>query len=1294
MLRLLAVMFFSFSLSLALNAQEIWMQPNEGQWDERIEFKVDLQMGEFLIENGGFTYFLNNSKQKFNHSDVNNKTSVMNEEFQAHVIRSKFLGSSWEGESIKTNPSKFYKNYLLGNNKSNWKSKVYNYSTVVMKDFYPSIDLRLDGSQGEFKYSFELAPGIDPQQISIEFNGQDRIQIDPTGKIILGNRFGEVIEGRPHAWTINENKKTEVTIEYINLNNTIQFAFPEGYNESDSLVIDPSLTFSTFTGSTADNWGMTATPDLAGNLFGGGVVFGNGIYPLTVGAYDITFSGGVVDVGITKFSADGTNALYSTLIGGAGSETPNSLVSADNGELFIFGLTSSIDFPMAGSSFDNSFNGGPNVAANANGLGFSGGTDLYIARLSADGTSLIASTYVGGSDNDGMNTSNLKYNYGDQFRGEIILDGNGFVYVTSMTQSSDFPTINATQPTMSGTQDAILFKISDGLSTMDWSSYYGGDGFETGNSIQLSSAGNVYIAGGTNSSNLPIITGFDANYDGGLCDGYVARFDGVTGSVMSGTYIGLSEYDQTYFVQLDADDNVYVLGQTESDLGITPGLYGNPNSGQFINKYNETLSSQLWKTMIGASTGHVEISPTAFLVSECYDIYLSGWGGTLNQNASVSQALFSTTNGFPLTSDAYQATTNGSNFYLAVLGQDAGSLKYGSFMGGSTSSPDHVDGGTSRFDKDGTVYHAVCAACGGDPNGFTSTPGVYSETNNSTNCNLAAFKFDLKKIEAAISDPAALVCLPDPVIFINNSLNGNGYFWDFGDGTSSIQTNPTHLYPGPGVYNGSLVAYDDNGCFSSDTVFFQVNIGDFQGAVVIPTQPICPGETYQLEASGGTFYSWTPAADLDDPTIATPTASIEQTTTFTVVVSDSCGVDTLQVTLEVAIPQYSISPDTAVCLGANTTIFATGGGTYLWTPSTFLNNNLISNPISTPDTTITYHVEITSVDGCIYNDSIIIDVFSNPPAPIIADTVFLCLGASSSITVGGADSYSWSPNNNITSTTGAIVSVNPTTDMYYFVDFTNTCGTATDSVFIKILEASILAEYDTIICFGESASLHVSGAQSYIWSPESTLNSIVGEDVIATPNAPTNYSVIGTDINGCVAYDSVFVDLFPIPNLNAGSNAFAIQGELVQLNATSNTEGTFTWDPAEFLSCINCTNPIANPDQEFLYTVYYTDINGCSASDTVRVFYDPILYVPNTFTPDGNEFNSVFKAIAGNINSFNLNIYNRWGEILFTSNDINIGWDGTYNGSLAQDGTYIWKILITNLSLKEELFVGHINLLR
>ena len=1267
------------------------MQPNEGQWDDRIEYKIDLQMGEFLIEDDGFTYFLNNLKQKFNHSG--NNPSEKNEGFQAHVIQSKFIGSSWSGESVKSNPSEFYKNYLLGNDRSKWKSKIYNYSTIVMKDYYPSIDLILDGSQNNFKYSFELAPEVDPQQISVEFSGQDKIDIDATGKIILGNRFGEVIEGSPKAWTINEGKKTDVAIEYLLINNTIRFVFPEGYNQSETLIIDPSLTFSTFTGSTADNWGMTATPDLTGNLFGGGVVFGNGIYPFSVGAYDTTFSGGVVDVGITKFSADGTIALYSTILGGAGSETPNSIISADDGELFIFGLTSSIDFPMAGTPFDDTYNGGPNVTADANGLGFSGGTDLYIARLSADGTNLIASTYVGGTGNDGLNTSNLKYNYGDQFRGEIILDKNDFLYVTSMTQSVDFPTVSATQPSLSGTQDAILFKMAIDLNAISWSSYFGGDGIETGNSIQISSTEDVYIVGGTTSTNLPIITGFDTNYDGGLCDGYVARFNGTTGAVLSGSYMGLTEYDQSYFVQLDTDDNVYVLGQSESDLGITPGLYGNPNSGQFINKYNESLSSQEWKTMIGASTGHVEISPTAFLVSECFDIYFSGWGGTLNQ--TYGQASLSTTNGFPVTSDAYQSTTNGSNFYLAVLGQDAAPpLKYGSFMGGSTNSPDHVDGGTSRFDKDGTVYHAVCAACGGDANGFTSTPGVYSETNNSTNCNLAAFKFDLKKIEAAISDPAALICLPDPVIFINNSLNGNGYFWDFGDGTSSTQVSPSHLYPGPGVYNGSLVAFDDNGCFSSDTVFFQVTIGDFQGAVVHPTQPICIGDTYQLEASGGAFYAWTPAADLDDSTSATPTASIDETTTFTVIVSDSCGVDTLQVTLEVEIPEYSISPDTSVCLGANTTIIASGGGTYLWTPSTFLDNNTISNPISTPDSTITYHVEITSINGCISNDSVVVDVFHDPPVPIIPDTVSMCLGTSATVTVGGAETYSWSPNSEISSTTGTTVTVYPTTDMYYTIDFTNGCGTTIDSVFIKILEASILAEFDTIICFGESASLHVSGAESYVWTPESTLNATIGEDVIATPNAPTIYSVIGTDINGCLAYDSVFVDIFPIPDIEAGPNVFALQGESIQLNATSNTQGIYTWDPAEFLSCINCSSPFANPDQEYLYTVYYTDINGCSDSDTVRVFYDPILYVPNTFTPDGSEFNTIFKAFAGNISSFNMEIYNRWGELIFTSNDVNIGWDGTYNGVIAQDGTYVWKILTTDLSNEEELFIGHINLLK
>jgi hypothetical protein len=173
--------------------------------------------------------------------------------------------------------------------------------------------------------------------------------------------------------------------------------------------------------------------------------------------------------------------------------------------------------------------------------------------------------------------------------------------------------------------------------------------------------------------------------------------------------------------------------------------------------------------MIGAGTGNVELSPTAFLISDCYDIYLAGWGGQLNQ--LYGQASFSTTTNFPVTLDAYQLNTNGSNFYIAVLDQDASALKYATFMGGLNSSSNHVDGGTSRFDNQGRIYHAVCGACGGNDFGFTSTPGVWSATNQSSNCNLACFKFELSTIEAIAAQPAPLICIPQSVFFDNNSQN-------------------------------------------------------------------------------------------------------------------------------------------------------------------------------------------------------------------------------------------------------------------------------------------------------------------------------------------------------------------------------------------------------------------------------------------------------------------------------------------------------------------------------------------
>jgi gliding motility-associated-like protein len=559
---------------------------------------------------------------------------------------------------------------------------------------------------------------------------------------------------------------------------------------------------------------------------------------------------------------------------------------------------------------------------------------------------------------------------------------------------------------------------------------------------------------------------------------------------------------------------------------------------------------------------------------------------------------------------------------------------------------------------------------------------------------LAAFKFELSTIEAVVAAPDPIVCLPDPVIFNNNSANGNAFFWDFGDNTFSTDINPSHLYPGPGIYTVTLVVTDTNGCFSPDSIEFIVNIGSFTGSAIQPNGPICPGDSYQLEASGGINYVWSPAQFLDNPNVFNPIATVNQTTDFMVIISDSCGIDTAYVTLPVFIGGTTISNDTSICIGNSVDLFATGGVSYTWTPDLYLDDPFSSMPVSTPDADIVYNVEIVTVNGCILNDSVAIDVYYTPPIPVLPDTIFLCFGATAEINASGGDTYLWSPNTNISSITDPTVFVNPVSDITYYCDFTNACGTTPDSVFIDIVAATITAGTDTIICPGESVNLWAQGGVSYSWSPYSSLNMNNTSLVTATPSIPTMYYVIGVDQYGCTNSDSVWVDLYPAAFIQTNPDVYAFYGDEVQLYATSTTTGPYIWDPAEFLSCVVCPDPIAIPNQNYFYTVSYSDENGCTAIDTVHIYYDPILYVPNTFTPNGDGMNPIFLAEGGNIKIFEMTIYNRWGELIFTSNDLNFGWDGTYDGNKCQDGTYVWKIKLTDFTDEEHDHVGHVNLLR
>lgn len=1281
---------FCFGISLWADAQdEIWIHPNRGQWHQNISYKINIPSGQLYLEKNGFTYDLNNQSVHYDHAHEGEEHE--HHEFGGHVVKTNFLGANPQPIFQELDPSPFYENYFLGNDSSQWKSGIHAIHEVDYLSLYPGIDLNLYESNSTLKYDIEVAAHADPDQFKVKYDGQDKLYINENGELVIVTSMGNIIESKPIAFQSINGVKTKVACDYALNGNIMHFVFPEGYDENYPLTIDPELAFSTFTGATSDNWGMTACPDINKNLIAGGIVFGTN-YPTNSGAYDSDFNGGQVDIGITKYNATGSNIVFSTFLGGDASETPHSLIVNDNNELFVMGATSSQNYPTTAGAFQTTHQGGTPIVVD--GISFVNGSDIIVTRFNAAGSALLGSTYYGGSGTDGMSTAgaDIAFNYGDQLRGEVMVDAASNVYISSTTQSSNIQINGGTQTALSGTQDAIVAKFNPNLTTLTWSTYLGGSGLESGNSVQLASNGDVFVAGGTTSSNFPNTSGqVNPTFKGGTTDGYVTKFPAPSYNNPIATYVGTGDYDQAYFVQLDIDDYVYLYGQTKGNYPVTTGVYSNANSGQFIHKLSNDLSTTEWSSTFGAGSGEEELSPTAFLVSDCYEIYIAGWGGTTN--SSNSAAVNSSSNGMPITSDAYQPTTSGSNFYLALFTQDMDDLKYSTYMGSLNGSNDHVDGGTSRFDKQGGVYHAVCAACGGNDNGFPTTPGVFSETNQSSNCNMAAFLFELSKIEATLSTGTPVVCIPDPVIFQNDSENGNVYEWHFGDNSPpSFDFEPTHFYQDPGTYEVMLIVSDASGCYSPDTAYLEVEIQLLEAQAGALSDTICPGESVELYAIGGDSYSWGPPDVLNDPYNSNPIATIWEATTFTVDVTSVCGSSQIEVTVEVYGADAESGLDTAICVGESAQLMASGGESYNWAPGSSLDDPISASPIATPTITTNYIVTIITPEGCEIRDTTQVWVDQDLPFPILPDEVNICQGETTQIIAAGATSYLWSPDYNISATNVYNPFVNPEVDTTYHVDFTNACGTTYDSVRVNVIIVDGTISPDTTICPEGSAVLSASGGVSYVWSPVYHLSDPYEAVTEASPNQDTQYSVLITDEFGCTQTLSTNVFLFDSPAITVSPAVYAVQGDTIQLWADG--EGVITWGPFYNISCAHCTDPYVWPEVEFIYTATITDYNGCQSSANVPIFFDPLIYIPNAFTPNGDGFNNVFKAEALNIQEFEMLIFNRWGELIKTLHHQDESWDGSYNGVQVLDDVYVWQVRYVDLKNIAHTLRGHVTVLK
>lgn len=1227
---------------------------NKGQWHEDVKYRADLRSGFFYLTEDGFVFDFYDAKE-FNryiaaHYDKTFRTGF--DKLKCHAYKIELVGSAGINKVSTQTASPEYYNYFIGNNPKKWASHVNAFYNLKAEDVYPGIDLSVYSKIFHLKYDFVVKPGADASLIQLEFSGQESMKISK-GKLVVKTSVNTVVENKPVAYQLIDGQKVIVPCEFKLVEQTVSFRFPKGYNKNYELVIDPTLMFSTYSGSFSNNFGYTATFDKKGFLYSGSSAFGTQ-YPTTVGAYDITFNGGLVDIAISKYDTTGTFHRYSTYVGGGSDELPHSMITNSNDELFVYGTTSSFNFPYTSGCYDSTFAGGTALnLLNGLGVNYINGSDIVVFRLSSDGSQLLASTYIGGSQNDGLNSTPanlLRYNYADEVRGEIMIDKQNNIYVASCTRSPDFPvSATAFQPTYGGgTMDGVLFKMDNNLSTLIWSSFLGGNNDDAVFAVALDKNDNPMVTGGTNSANFPTTAQtLQPNYNGGRSDGFITHISASGNSIINSTYWGSPSYDQSYLIELDRFDNVHIFGQTEQmdSTFIHNAAYFNYNSGQYISKLTLDLDSLVWSTVFGSGAGVPNISPTAFLVDLCNKIYLSGWGGGANQLAGNNAGF---TNNMPLTSDAYQSTTDGSDFYLMVLEDDASAISYGSYFGGNLSQ-EHVDGGTSRFDRNGRMYQSVCAGCyygPGSPPGYSDfpihPPNAVSPTNNH-NCNNAVFKFDFNlPIVLAAFEHNEVECVNVPINFTNNSYNAVLYEWNFGDGNTSTLFEPSHTYSGPGTYTIRLVVSDSAACNLSDTAYSQITILS-NSTNSLPNAHICYGESVQIgllpTGAPNITYQWSPSAGLSQTTVPNPIASPTVTTNYTLLISNGVCTDTILQTVDVTNLQLQVSNDTTVCT----------------VPASVV---LVANSLGTPG------------------------------------------------------DFHWSSNRNFTDmlnsgpTNNSInVTVNQPTTFYVKLE-KNGCEVI-DSVFIDLLSASVTITGSNFTCGGETLTLTANVSDPSInptfdWHPKPAIISGDGTPVIQTaPTTTTVYTLNVTTSAGCSfsLTHTIVVSTLPNANINATATPDTIPaGGNSQLNVTPGGY-TYTWSPPTGLTNPNIQNPIASPEETTTYIVTITD-GPCSRSDTVTVFIreficgPPDIFVPNAFTPNGDGNNDILYVRGNNLTDIEFKVYHRWGELVFETNNQSIGWDGTYKGMLADPAVFVYHLRALCVGGEEYIEKGNVTLIR
>jgi gliding motility-associated-like protein len=518
-----------------------------------------------------------------------------------------------------------------------------------------------------------------------------------------------------------------------------------------------------------------------------------------------------------------------------------------------------------------------------------------------------------------------------------------------------------------------------------------------------------------------------------------------------------------------------------------------------------------------------------------------------------------------------------------------------------------------------------------------------------------------------------IVC-EDDIIALSGS-GGNTYAWSPSTGlTCSNCSNP--FLRARRSRNYVLTVKDQFGCADQDTVFIFVNPKPLIS--IKNDTSICPFTQATLMVSGGVSYQWFPPTGLSDPKIANPVANPNQTTIYSVIVTDTKGctnTDSIKITVFPDI-RVNAGADTSICYADQFMLNATGVSKYTWTPPTGISDPNIPNPIAAPKSTTVYTVAGIDLNGCPSSDQVTITVNPLPVIQLSVHDTTICPNVTLPITASGGILYQWSPAAGLDNPNSPAPIASPTQNTVYTLLVTdlNRCFNR-DTLNLKLYPVTDpnARPASQSICPGIPLQLNAENGVKYDWQPAQYLDNNQIANPVTTPYGSLTYTLTIEDKNGCIFKDWVDINVFPAAHADAGMDQSVFIGNSTNLEGSGN--GRYLWTPAKWLSDPNMANPVTTPDSSITYVLEITTDNGCKAYDSVyiRVYYETKVYMPNAFTPNGDGKNDTYgPEWYHEFEVAYFRIFNRWGEMIFETTDPNHHWDGTVDGIPQPIGSYVY----------------------